>query len=109
MMHGTGQSDCCVVPGKPLNELDPPGRDGEEGVEGRRQAEGKAGQGTMRRTQSRMYGMQAALARLREAVRRDRKERMTALYHHVYSLEHLRESYLALRRDAAAGVDGSFR
>lgn len=50
--------------------------------------------------------MGAALERVRTAVRRDRKARMTALFHHVYSVEHLREGYFALRRGAAPGVDG---
>ena len=103
MMHGTGQSDSCIVPGKPLNEA---GQPVEERVEGRRLAKGNARQSTMRRTPSRTDGMQEALARIQGAVRRDGKERMTALYHHVYRLEHLREAYLGLRRDAAVGVDG---
>ncbi len=50
--------------------------------------------------------MQAALVRIREAVRRNKEERLTSLYHHVYSIAHLREAYLGLKRGAAAGVDG---
>ena len=50
--------------------------------------------------------MQAALVRIRDAVRRDKEERLTSLYHHVYDAEHLQEAYLGLKREAAAGVDG---
>ncbi|MFI5054432.1 MAG: reverse transcriptase domain-containing protein, partial [Acidimicrobiia bacterium] len=32
--------------------------------------------------------------------------RFTTLLHHVYNVEHLRAAYAALKRDAAAGVDG---
>jgi group II intron reverse transcriptase/maturase len=32
--------------------------------------------------------------------------RFTALLHHVYNIEHLRAAYYALKRDAAAGIDG---
>ena len=32
--------------------------------------------------------------------------RFTALLHHVYNLETLREAYFGLKRDAAPGVDG---
>ncbi len=103
MMHGAGQSDSRIVPEKPLNEAV---QAAEERVEGRRLAKGNERQRPMPRTPSRTDGMQAALARIQEAVRRDRKERMTALYHHVYSTEHLREAYQGLRRDAAPGVDG---
>ena len=32
--------------------------------------------------------------------------RFTALLHHIYDLNRLRAAYLALKRDAAPGVDG---
>ena len=50
--------------------------------------------------------MKEALERIREAVRRDRKAKLTALYHHVYNIDHLREAYYGLKRNAAAGIDG---
>jgi group II intron reverse transcriptase/maturase len=46
-----------------------------------------------------------ALARVREAARTRKKERFTALLHHV-SVATLRLAFYALRRTAAAGVDG---
>ena len=49
--------------------------------------------------------MSQALGRVRRAARRRRGERFTALFHHL-SPGLLREAFLALRRDAAPGVDG---
>jgi group II intron reverse transcriptase/maturase len=46
-----------------------------------------------------------ALGRVREAARRKTGNQLTALLHHV-DVDLLRLSYLALRRDAAAGADG---
>jgi len=46
-----------------------------------------------------------ALGRVRRAARHRRGERFTALFHHL-SPGLLREAFLALRRDAAPGVDG---
>jgi group II intron reverse transcriptase/maturase len=48
----------------------------------------------------------SALERVRQAAEKDRRQRFTALLHHVYDVERLRAAYLALKRDAAAGVDG---
>jgi len=45
------------------------------------------------------------LERVREAARKDRKARFTALLHHV-TIDRLRDAYLGLRRRAASGVDG---
>ena len=49
--------------------------------------------------------MSQALGRVRRAARQRRRERFTALFHHV-SPGLLREAFLALKRDAAPGVDG---
>jgi len=46
----------------------------------------------------------SALDRVRQKARRDRKERFTALLHHV-EVDRLREAYRALNPRAAAGVD----
>lgn len=59
-----------------------------------------------RQSEGREDGMTAALARIRLAVRRERKDRLTTLYHHVYNVAHLREAYFRLKREAAPGVDG---
>ena len=49
--------------------------------------------------------MSQALERIRQAARHRRKERFTALFHHL-SPEMLRTAFFALRREAAPGVDG---
>jgi RNA-directed DNA polymerase len=98
------QSDGGIVPGKSPNK---PGTiSGAEEIEGSPPAKGKALQSPRPRTQSRMMGMSETLERLRLAVRRDKEVRLTALYHHVYKVDHLREAYFRLKRAAAAGVDG---
>jgi len=97
------QSDDGVVPGKSPNAPKPKGA---EGMEGRPSAKGNAVQPAMPRTQSRGNGMEVALERIRQAGERDKEAKFTALYHHVYNLDHLREGYFHLKRQAAPGVDG---
>jgi group II intron reverse transcriptase/maturase len=58
----------------------------------------------MRRTQVR-ESVSQALGRVREAARLRKGEKFTALLHHA-NVDLLWLSYLALKRDAAAGVDG---
>jgi group II intron reverse transcriptase/maturase len=76
-----------------------------EEMEGRGLAKGILRQQNASRTQCRK-GAPSALERVRQAARRDRKMRFTALLHHIYDLEMLRMAYLGLKRDAAPGVDG---
>jgi len=47
----------------------------------------------------------ACAGRVRQAAKQRRKERFTALFHHINSAM-LRTAFFALKRDAAAGVDG---
>ena len=49
--------------------------------------------------------MSQALDRVRKAAKQRKKERFTALFHHI-TIETLRLSFFALKRDAAPGVDG---
>jgi group II intron reverse transcriptase/maturase len=102
MMNGRGKSDRFIVPGKPPNEAE---RTAEEVVEGRDLAEGNSVEGNAFRTQGR-GDARSALERVRRAARTDGKRRFTALFHHVYHVDRLRDAYLALKRDASAGVDG---
>ena len=101
-MNGHGKSDRPIVPTKSPNNAGEPAA---EGMEGRGLAEGNLRQQNAPRTPSRQ-GVQSALERVRQAARRDRKQRFTALLHHVYDLEALRAAYLGLKREAAPGVDG---
>ena len=50
--------------------------------------------------------LHSALDRVRQAACRDKKLKFTSLWHHVYKVDRLREAYFALKRNAAAGVDG---
>ena len=101
MINGRGQSDGGIVPEKSSNDLK-----GTEGMEGRPSVKGNEQKHPSHRTQSRTEGMQAVLARIREAVKRDKEVKLTALYHHVYNIDHLRAGYYQLEKKAAPGVDG---
>jgi group II intron reverse transcriptase/maturase len=76
-----------------------------EAMEGSGLAKGNSPDGHEGRTQSRSKPSDG-IGRVREAAKRDRKQRFTALLHHVYDRECLRQAYAALKRDAAAGIDG---
>ena len=101
-MHACGKSDGRIVPKKPPNKDAFPAS--AEAVEGRRPTTGNTSQTDALRTQSRV-GVWTGLERVRQVARRDRRARFTALMHHV-SLDLLRDSYYALKRGAAPGVDG---
>lgn len=102
MMHGHGKSDSPGVPRNPPNNAEEPAA---EAGEGRGLAKGNSVGGTAPRTQCRA-GVSSALDRVRQAARRDRKQRFTALLHHVYAIERLRAAYAALNPRASAGSDG---
>jgi len=76
-----------------------------ESVEGRGVAEGNPNQDATSRMQGRSDVPQA-LERVRQAAKRDKELRFTALLHHVYTIEALMEAYFTLKREAAPGVDG---
>jgi len=101
MIHGHGQSDGGIVPEKSPNKPQ-----GAEGMEGRLPVKGNAQERPYHRMQSRKEGMQAALARIRGAVKRDKQVKLTSLYHHVYNVAHLKAAYQGLKKAAAAGIDG---
>lgn len=98
-VNAAEKSDAPVGPEKLPNKGKPA-----EVVEERGAAKGKAREDPARRTQSRESASKG-LEGLREAARRDKRARFTALLHHI-TPELLAQSFHALRRDAAAGVDG---
>src|SRR5881397_2735156 len=100
--YDRGKSDSSVVPGKPPNRAEEPAA---EVVEGRGLAEGNSCEQNASGTLSRRSAP-SALAGVRQAAQRERKQRFTALLHHAYDKDCLRRAYYALKRDAAAGVDG---
>ena len=101
MMNEREKSDPAIVAVKPMNKA---GRPVAESAEPRAGAEGNAGWQSTLRAQDRA-GVSQALDRVRQAARQGRGKRFTTLLHHVSPVL-LRESFLALRRDAAPGVDG---
>jgi RNA-directed DNA polymerase len=102
-MNEGGKSDDCVVPANPPNKVTAAAGAAEVG-EGRRSAKGNTASKTPpgHRAGS---GASNALGRVREAARRDKGARFTALLHHV-DLGRLRKAYGAIRPQAAPGVDG---
>ena len=101
MMYNREKSDPAIVAMKPTNKA---GQPAAELVERRAGAKGNADQQSTRRAQDR-ESVSQALDRIREAARQRKKEKFTALYHHL-SLPMLRMAFHALKRDAAPGVDG---
>ena len=100
-MNGQEKSDPAIVAGKSTNEAE---RSGSEPMEPRAGTEGKAVQQSAFRTQGRVDASQA-LERLRQAARRNKKERFTALMRHV-TIERLETAFRGIAKSAAAGVDG---
>jgi group II intron reverse transcriptase/maturase len=74
-------------------------------MEGRELAKRNSLQSTTLRTQGRARVVRG-LERIRQVAKRDKEVRFTALLHHVYDVDMLREAYFNLKRDAAPGVDG---
>jgi len=131
-MHGHGKSDSPMVPQKPPNKVGGAPSRAEE-AEGRGLAKGNPGQHSKPRTQCRMGadmarpkrarsgkpriqprdgayvgsdGLSPALDWIRQAAVKDREQRFSALWHHVYDVGRLREEYYNLKPCAAPGVDG---
>ena len=102
MTHDPRKSDGSIVPTKLPNKA---AGAAAEVVEGRGPPKGNSEQQNAPRTQSRDHGAPSALDRVRQAARKDRKARFTALFHHV-TIDLLRGAFQALRKDAAPGVDG---
>lgn len=103
MMNGPGQSDHSVVPVNDPNNARGPAA---EGREGRGWAKGNPSQQNQPIGHSAAPGWHSALERIRRAASKERTMRFTALMHHIYNPEALREAYFSLKRKAAPGVDG---
>src|ERR1700692_4593648 len=101
MMHGLEKSDSAVVAMKPANNVGEPAA---EWVGGRARPTRNTGQPHARRAQTRASVPQG-LERVRQAARQRKKERFTALLHHV-TIDRLREAFLGLKRNAAPRGDG---
>ena len=110
MMHGHEKSDSAIVAVKPANKVARPAAErsaaepaAAEPVEPRAETKGNAGQQSTCRAQSRISVSQA-LERIRKVARERKKEKFTALFHHI-SIDLLEEAFFELKEDAAPGVD----
>ena len=110
MMHGHEKSDSAIVAVKPANKVARPAAEqsaaepaAAEPVEPRAETKGNAGQQSTCRAQSRVSVSQA-LERIRKVARERKKEKFTALFHHI-SIDLLEEAFFELKEDAAPGVD----
>ena len=101
MMHEHEKSDAAIGAEKLANKVE---RSAAEPAEQRAAAKGNADQQSTRRAQDR-GSVSQALERVRQAARQTRKEKFTALFHHL-SAAMLRTAFFALKKDAAPGVDG---
>lgn len=101
MMYEPEKSDLSTVAGKPTNNSEGPEA---ESAERRERAKGNTGETCTCRTPSR-ESVLSGLERVRERARQGKKERFTALLHHV-DVDLLRAAFSLLKRDAAPGVDG---
>jgi RNA-directed DNA polymerase len=125
-MNESGESDRPVVPGKSpkmsfwdlfqrhVEAMEGRGlakEKGDEGPEARVAPAGPAKQ--VERTQCRAAtgaaqgdDLHSALERIRQAACRDKRQKFTSLWHHVYHVDRLEQAYHALRHGAAPGIDG---
>ena len=79
MMYGRGKSDSAIVAAKLVNKA---GRLAAESVERRAGAKGKAAQRNTCRAQDR-ESVSQALDRIRKVAKERKKEKFTALFHHL--------------------------
>jgi len=100
-MNGHGKSDGRIVPTNSPNNA---ALAAAEVGEGRRPAKGNT-DSTTRPGRSAGPDVPIGLERVREAARRDKDARFTALMHHV-TLDRLHKAYRAIQPQAAAGTDG---
>ena len=100
-MYSDEKSDEVVVPQKRPNKEGLPSA---EAVEGRTSPKGNGGQAAAVRTQRRVAASNG-LAAVRQAARQSKGVRFSALLHHI-TIDLLKQSYFALKRNAAPGIDG---
>jgi len=102
-MHDREKSDAAVVAAKLANNAGAHVVAAAESVEPRAATKRNAEEQSTHRTLGRVRVSQA-LRRVRQAARQKKTEKFTALHHHI-SIDLLRVAFLALKRNAAPGVD----
>ena len=108
MMHGRGKSDSAIVAVKPANKAEPPTAEtsavmtaAAEPVERRAGTKGNADWQSTHQTQRRASVSQA-LDRMRKVARERKKEKFTALLHHI-SIDLLGDGVLRTQERRRAG------
>lgn len=112
-MNGCGKSDRRIVPEKSANKDAAQSASAEhmhlhpevQLMEERRLAKGNGHEQNRLRTQCRER-LQKELVQIRQTAEKDKEAKFTALWHHVYDIDRLRETYYGLKRNSAKGVDG---
>jgi hypothetical protein len=102
--HGSEESDRAVVPTKPSNKATGQTPAAAEMGEGRARTKENVQKARAVPAQDGAAASQG-LKGVRKAARERKQERFTTLLHHL-TVDLLRDSYHALKRDAAPGVDG---
>lgn len=102
-MHAAGESDESILLSTSANK--DAAEASAESIEGRDSANGNATPPTSPRTQSRTKRESLGLHGVREAARKNRSLRFTALLHHLDE-RMLLESFDHLKKSSAAGIDG---
>ena len=110
MMYGHEKSDSVIVAAKPANkavqtavEQSAGETTAAEPVEPRAETKGNVDQQSTCRAQSRVSVSQA-LDRIRKVARERKRQRFTALFHHL-RIDLLEEAFYELKQNAAPGVD----
>src|SRR5215471_3502440 len=101
MTYGCGKSDSAILAGKPTNKAE---QSAAESVERRVEVKGNTGQQSTYRAQDR-ESVSQALDRIRQVARHRKKEKFTALFHHI-TVQLLRGAFFELKENAAPRVDG---
>jgi len=104
MTHDHGKSDRRKVPAKFANNGDAMSSAERDG--GKASNQGKQGKQNTSRTQQAEKDVQSALDRVRKVAKSDKKMQFTNLMHHISNIDRLRKSYFAMKKTAAAGIDG---
>ncbi len=110
MMYGHEKSDSVIVAAKPANKAVQTAVEQSAGEataaepgEPRAETKGNVDQQSTCRAQSRVSVSQA-LDRIRKVARERKRQRFTALFHHI-SIDLLEEAFYELKQNAAPGVD----
>lgn len=89
VMHGHGKSDSSIVPEKLSNKAE--GKAAEM-MEGRELAKGNSLESNTSRTQCRTC-VPSGIERVRQVARKEKRQKFTALLHHVYDKTYLEKTY----------------